>query len=45
MATVSNQARFSAYLDELSAALGRADRTAGLRGYCSGLMLLFERKS
>ena len=45
MAAVSNKARFSAYLDELSAALGHADRTAGLRDYCSALMLPLERKS
>ena len=45
MAAVSDDARFSAYLDELSAALGHAERGAGLCGYCSGLMLPLERKS
>ncbi|WP_223214333.1 MULTISPECIES: IS701 family transposase [Xanthomonas] len=45
MAAVSHQARFSAYLDDLSAALGHADRAASLHGYCRGLMLPLERKS
>lgn len=45
MAAVSHEARFSAYLDELSAGLGYADRAAGLHGYCRGLMLPLERKS
>lgn len=36
---------FDRYLDHLSTALGHADRVAGLRGYCTGLMLPLERKS
>lgn len=34
-----------AYLDSLAEALGHADREAGLKGYCRGLMLPLERKS
>ena len=37
--------RFDRYLDHLSASLGHADRVAGLKGYCTGLMLPLERKS
>jgi len=37
--------RFDAYLDDLCAALGHADRAAGLRGYCSALLMPLERKS
>ncbi len=37
--------RFDCYLEHLSAGLGRADRHAGLRGYCTGLMLPLSRKS
>jgi SRSO17 transposase len=37
--------RFDAYLDHLAAGLGHADRHAGLRGYCTGLMLPLARKS
>ncbi len=37
--------RFDAYLDYLSDGLGHADREAGLRGYCTGLMLPLARKS
>jgi len=33
------------YLDTLAGALGHADREAGLKGYCRGLMLPLERKS
>jgi SRSO17 transposase len=33
------------YLDTLAEALGHADREAGLKGYCRGLMLPLERKS
>jgi SRSO17 transposase len=36
---------FDRYIDQLSTALGHADRVAGLRGYCTGLMLPLERKS
>ena len=37
--------RFDAYLDYLSDGLGHSDRDAGLRGYCTGLMLPLTRKS
>lgn len=37
--------RLEAYLDDLSGALGHADRVSGLRGYCAGLLMPLERKS
>ena len=37
--------RFDSYLEHLSEGLGHADRHAGLRGYCTGLMLPLSRKS
>ena len=37
--------RFDSYLKHLSAGLGHMDRHAGLRGYCTGLMLPLSRKS
>jgi SRSO17 transposase len=37
--------RFERYLDHLAVGLGHADRHAGLKGYCSGLMLPLSRKS
>ena len=37
--------RFDSYLEHLSKGLGHADRHAGLRGYCTGLMLPLSRKS
>ena len=37
--------RFDRYLDHLSAGLGHLDRHAGLKGYCTGLMLPLARKS
>lgn len=37
--------RFERYMEHLSTALGHADRVAGLKGYCTGLMLPLERKS
>lgn len=37
--------RFGVYLEHLSEGLGQADRHAGLRGYCTGLMLPLSRKS
>ena len=37
--------RFDLYLDHLAEGLGHADRQAGLRGYCTGLMLPLARKS
>ena len=40
-----SEKRFDAYLDALCDVLGHADRGAGLRGYCSGLMMPLDRKS
>ena len=37
--------RFERYLEYLSEGLGHADRHAGLKGYCTGLMLPLDRKS
>ena len=37
--------RFDRYLDHLSEGLGHVDRHAGLKGYCTGLMLPLSRKS
>ena len=37
--------RFDLYLEHLSEGLGHSDRHAGLRGYCTGLMLPLSRKS
>lgn len=37
--------RFEEYMEHLGAGLGHADRRAGLRGYCTGLILPGERKS
>ncbi|WP_445327096.1 transposase [Xylophilus sp. ASV27] len=37
--------RFDSYLEHLSEGLGHVDRHAGLRGYCTGLMLPLSRKS
>jgi len=37
--------RFDSYLEHLAEGLGHADRHAGLRGYCTGLMLPLARKS
>lgn len=37
--------RFDLYLEHLAQGLGHADRHAGLRGYCTGLMLPLARKS
>ncbi|WP_404300546.1 IS701 family transposase [Alicycliphilus denitrificans] len=37
--------RFDSYMEHLSEGLGHADRHAGLRGYCTGLMLPLSRKS
>ncbi|PVY55985.1 DDE superfamily endonuclease [Simplicispira sp. 125] len=37
--------RFDRYMDHLSQGLGHADRHAGLKGYCTGLMLPLSRKS
>jgi len=37
--------RFERYMEHLSSGLGHADRQAGLKGYCTGLMLPLARKS
>ncbi|MDA8110751.1 MAG: IS701 family transposase [Betaproteobacteria bacterium] len=37
--------RFERYMEHLAAGLGHADRHAGLKGYCTGLMLPLSRKS
>ena len=39
------EARFEAYADGLASVLGGAVRAAGLKDYCTGLMLPLERKS
>lgn len=36
---------FERYMAHLSEGLGHADRDAGLRGYCTGLMSPLARKS
>ena len=35
---------FERYMSHLSEGLGHADRHAGLRGYCTGLMAPLKRK-
>ena len=40
-----SEARFSAYVEALSACLGHADRVAPFRSYCTGLLLEGGRKS
>lgn len=42
---MSASERFDQYMEHLSQALGHADRHAGLKGYCTGLMLPLSRKS
>lgn len=42
---MSASERFEQYMQHLCGGLGHADRHAGLRGYCTGLMLPLERKS
>jgi SRSO17 transposase len=37
--------RFERYMEHLASGLGHADRHAGLRGYCTGLLLPLKRKS
>jgi SRSO17 transposase len=37
--------QFERYMEHLADGLGHADRRAGLRGYCTGLMLPLSRKS
>ena len=41
----SSEARFSEYVDTLSAVLGRDDRAQPLKDYCIGLLMPGERKS
>lgn len=45
MAARDGDRGFESYLDVLSEALGHADRAAGLKDYCRGLLLPLERKS
>jgi SRSO17 transposase len=40
-----SEARFSAYVEALSGALGHANRAGPLKDYCTGLLLPGERKS
>ncbi len=40
-----SEARFSLYVEGLSACLGHADRVAPFRSYCTGLLLPGDRKS
>jgi SRSO17 transposase len=40
-----SEARFAAYVEQLSAVLGHADRREPLHDYCLGLLLPIERKS
>src|ERR1700739_4720061 len=40
-----SKARFSAYVEALSGALGHANRAGPLKDYCTGLLLPGERKS
>jgi SRSO17 transposase len=40
-----SEARFSAYVEQLSGCLAHADRVAPLRSYCTGLLLPGDRKS
>jgi SRSO17 transposase len=42
---MSTSKRFDEYLEHLAGGLGHADRRAGLKGYCTGLMLPLARKS
>lgn len=43
--SAGTEARFEAYVAGLSSVLGHADRIAGLKDYCTGLMLPLERKA
>ena len=42
---MSASQRFDRYMEHLVAGLGHVDRHAGLKGYCTGLMLPLSRKS
>jgi SRSO17 transposase len=41
----SSEARFAAYVEALTDAIGHADRATPLRHYCTGLLMPAERKS
>ena len=41
----TGEARFAAYLNEITSELGHASRAASARAYCTGLLLPGERKS
>jgi SRSO17 transposase len=40
-----SESRFAAYVQELTAVIGHADRARPLSDYCQGLLLPCERKS
>jgi SRSO17 transposase len=40
-----SEARFGAYVEELSRVMGHADRVELFRSYCTGLLLPGKRKS
>ena len=42
---MSASQRFERYMEHVAAGLGHIDRHAGLKGYCTGLMLPLSRKS
>ena len=42
---MSASQRFEEYMEHLAGGLGHMDRHAGLKGYCTGLMLPLSRKS
>ena len=42
---MSASQRFEEYMEHLAGGLGHRDRHAGLKGYCTGLMLPLSRKS
>ena len=42
---MSTSQRFERYMEHVAAGLGHTDRHAGLKGYCTGLMLPLSRKS
>ena len=41
----SSEARFAAFVEALTGAIGHADRATPLRHYCTGLLMPAERKS
>lgn len=42
---MNSSQRFEHYMEHLAGGLGHMDRHAGLKGYCTGLMLPLSRKS